>query len=142
MYAQRPSGLIARVIGGIIRAVIVMGDKLTAFAEGPAGDALKGIVGVAGDVGGFLSDPLGSLPFRAGGGIIKGLGVVGEEGPEIARHTGGGTMITPLKRASGGAATLGGKIVVRSTVISVLDGKVVAENTADQVAEWGARRGK
>jgi hypothetical protein len=37
------------------------------------------------------------IPALASGGVLHGLGLVGENGPELAQHTSHGTVITPLR---------------------------------------------
>jgi hypothetical protein len=37
------------------------------------------------------------IPKLAKGGFFSGMALVGEQGPELAQHTAGGTMITPLR---------------------------------------------
>jgi hypothetical protein len=67
-----------------------------------SGGHLKSMLGNAGPLGGVMK-ALHALhiPGFAQGGVLTGIGTVGEHGPEIARHTPRGTVIVPLR---GGAA--------------------------------------
>jgi len=84
------------------------------------------------------------IPMLAEGGDIMpgGMAIVGERGPEIARHEGGRTRITPLAKAAGGSPSLGGVIHIKLEAPVIIGGRQIAVATAEQTADWNARKGR
>jgi hypothetical protein len=84
------------------------------------------------------------IPLLATGGVMGpgDTGIVGDAGPEVASvDRSGKTTITPLSRGRSGAA-LDGVIHVHSTIITQVDKREIGRATADQVADWKARKGQ
>lgn len=125
---------VARIIASIIRGLQWLAehsDILDVFHDAKRNPSLQG----------QIPRRAGPLPHGAKGGFFSGDFMVGEEGPELARHTPRGTLIEPLNRA-GGRPNLAGKINIQTTTYVMLDKKVVAKSTANEVADWRARKGQ
>jgi TP901 family phage tail tape measure protein len=78
---------------------------------------------------------------KAQGGSFSDWSVVGERGPELARHTPSYTEITPLATVPA-RGNWPGDISIRVEAPLIMNGREVARVTADEKAEWNARKGK
>jgi hypothetical protein len=91
----------------------------------PGGKLGKAVAGALGVDGGISIQPFG---FLAGGGTLsRGRAIVGEQGPELAEITPGGTKITPLTGGLGAgiASYMSGEGERVTEIPLVIDGEVV-----------------
>lgn len=133
--------IVAAAIGAVVRVVVGLQDALKKFAMDKL-DKIGKFLG-KGKGGGLLG--LGGIDKfgLAGGGTIPSHGarLVGEEGPEIATAGSSPVRITPLSRGDISPG-IGGVVKLYTEVPVIVQGREVARATAQQTADWKARRGQ
>lgn len=93
------------------------------------------VPGVGGRTFGINIPYIGNIPFMANGGVLTdGAAIVGEAGPELLTMNQGRAEVTPLTSSIGHSLSnieslLGNDRPIYITVQSVLDGKVIGENS-------------
>jgi len=157
MWDGLKSGLVAVInwaidkLNGLIRGVNKIGGlvginigEINPLVDNSAARTIGNVRGGAGGAAAVVYG--GAAPRRrnkrAQGGSISNWAVVGENGPELARHTPSYTEITPLARRRPSGAGLDGAIQLHIEVPVIMRGKEVTRVVADEKSEWDARRGR
>lgn len=136
------NGVIA-VINGLINGINNMIWSLNRFQI----NVPKWVPGLGGKSFGFDIGYIGNIPYLANGGVLEnGSAIVGEAGPEILTMNQGKAVVQPLNSAIGNQLTnienlLGASQPINITVQSILDGRLIGENTYQYAKTTNMRYG-
>jgi hypothetical protein len=128
----------------MIRLGIKIGDAIFTGMRQRLIHALASVFGLAVGIGPKQILHALHVPGFAAGGLLEGIGLVGEHGPELAQHTSGGTIITPLR---GGAApsfasaggNFNGGLRAHFSIPVYIGRKQVAEAVGEYISDRRAR---